>query len=113
MEARRAVDGNRLSGVRVTEEVFDAGSNLTRTRSIFSYELDPVLDRSGREEKYFTNLRRLRSKFKADRQRNTVGARQCAAAAPAQSLSTPFLFLAAILTLGLCTLIALHTAFGV
>ena len=113
-EAKRAVDHNRYPGVRVTEEVFDEDRNLSRTRSVVSYEYEPVLDRSGREEKYIANLRRLRPSFRAERRRHAIAVRQCAGfAASVQSLGSPFLYLAAIVMLGLCSLIALHTAFGV
>ena len=34
-EAKRVVEGNRYSGVRVVEENFDEVSNLTKTRTVF------------------------------------------------------------------------------
>lgn len=111
-EARRAAEDNRYPGVRVTEEDFDEVSNLSRTRSIFSHEYNPAFDPSGREEKYFAKLRRARPTFRTERRRYAMAARQCYAGGPVPGLSTPLLYLAAIVMLGLCSLIILHSAFG-
>jgi len=112
-EARRAVDDNRYPGIRVTEEVYNEDRNLTKTRSIFSYEYNPALDRSGREEKKLTNLRKLRSRLRRGRRQGLAGAEELCEVAPTQGFGVPILYLFVILLLGVFSLIALHTLFKV
>lgn len=112
-EARRAVDDNRFPGIRVTEELYNEDHNLTKTRSIFSYEYNPALDRSGREEKKLSNLRKLRTRLRRKNRQDVSGAREICDVAPSQGFGIPFLYLFVILLLGVFSLIALHTLFKI
>lgn len=109
--ARNAVDGNRFPGIRVTEEVFDVKSQLTRTRSIFSYEYSAALDRSGREEQKLLGLRKLRSRLR--QQRKPAAKEEYPGVESSLNLTASILYLFAILALGVFSLIALHTFFSV
>ncbi len=110
-EARRAVGDNRFPGIRVTEEIFNEGSNLTRTRSIFNYEYSAALDRSGREEEKLSGLKNLRSGLRTKHKPGLLAERY-GGLASTQSFGASLLRLFAILLLGVLSLIGLHTLFS-
>jgi len=111
LEARQAVGDNRFPGIRVTEEVFNEDSNLIKTRSIFSYEYCAALDRSGREEQKLSGLKQLRRKLQKKARPGLLVAKPDGGIAPSQHIAIPFLYLFAILMLGVYSLIGLHTLF--
>jgi len=112
-EARSAVYNNRFPAIRVTEEIFDAESNLTRTRSIFSYEYSPPLDMAGREEKFLTGLRdmRLRSRLLRNARPDFRSGQAYSPAVSPLRFVAPVFYLLVILLLGVLSLVGLHTLF--
>ncbi|MEE8333377.1 MAG: hypothetical protein V3R85_05975 [Alphaproteobacteria bacterium] len=112
LDAGQAVSENRFLGIRVTEEVFDEDSNLTKTRSIFSYEFSAALDRSGREEQKLTGLKKLRRKLQGKDGPDLLSAEHFSDVASTRGFAMPILYLFVILFLGVFSLIGLRTLFG-